>query len=249
MSTAHEADGFVDAGPVRRHLQALRSAGEGYKQLAARTGVGDTTLRSCAGGTSRTVRTSTAAAVLAVPLPAPAPAPQPVPAAQEVPPGYVDGTETRRRVQAMCWQGFTTEAMARALWVRECRLREVAEGAGPVPSDFRDRVVSLYRRWHVANPVSYGVSEQDAASARAHALRSGYAPPGAWETIDDPACVPDVGKVDQGPQRARRVTAQQIRRVLAGGVDKRTAAKQLGLSKSTLDRRLREPVAASARPS
>src|SRR3954469_8394643 len=102
---------YVDAGPVREHIAALRAAGIGVERIARLAGLPVSHIRELAehdrGDSSRTqrVRPSTAARVLGIG----------VHDANRAPHSRVDATGTRRRLQALIAIGWPTELLAAQL--------------------------------------------------------------------------------------------------------------------------------------
>lgn len=102
------------------------------------------------------------------------------------PPGVVDATGCRRRLQAMMTVGRSLRAVAVELGMHEVHVRRIANGTTvAVLRRTAGAVAVLYDRWW----------DQWGGSARATswARRHGYAPPQAWRSntqIDDPAATP-----------------------------------------------------------
>lgn len=232
---------FTDPRPAREHVAALLAAGLTRGNIAQAAGIPLPTLDHLRRGDYRTVRAQISRAILAIDP------------ARARPDRYlVDATGTRRRVQALYWRGFTTAAMNAQTGIEASYLRALARGVPLVTRDTRAVVAALYRRWHDQDPCPHGVDGAAAARARAFARRRGFAPPGAWTDIDDPAEAPDLGERTRRPLAVAE-DVEFIRRT-TGVCDRDVIAARLGVARDTLDRNLerakhlrvrdREPVAA-----
>ncbi|MEU2180264.1 hypothetical protein [Streptomyces thermolilacinus] len=184
---------YVDAEPVRAHIAMLRSFGIGHPRirvLANLSGGHMTSLlygRSGGRPPSRRVRTATADRILAVrpQLEAVAPA------------ALVDGTGTRRRLQALVAVGWPQSELARRLDLHKNTVNDQVNET--VPTAYARTVLAvrdLYEQlWDVV-PETDGVETRWAAEARQLAQGRGWVPPAAWDDdyIDSPAAVPDTGE-------------------------------------------------------
>lgn len=180
---------FVDAEPVRAHVRALGESGIGWMRLAKLAGVPRGSVSKLLYGDpqrnmppSKQVRPMTALALLAI-----------EPTLENLGDRtLVDGTGTRRRLQALVAAGWTQSELARQL--------------GVLPSNFNNTISSdlvrvatvravraLYDQLWRADPVQHGVPQHRADAARRLAAGRGWAPVGAWDDdlIDDPAAFPD----------------------------------------------------------
>lgn len=99
---------YVDAGPIREHLQRLREAGLGIERIIQLSGVGSGTVRQLVYGDRRTgaavrrVRPATAARLLALD-----------PAATPLAGGHLtDSIGTRRRLQSLIAAGWSLPRLA-----------------------------------------------------------------------------------------------------------------------------------------
>src|SRR5918997_111026 len=99
---------YVDAGPVREHIAALRAAGIGVERIAHLAGLSVSHIRELAEHSygdspiTRRVRPDTAARVLGVGMGDPGGAPR----------GRVDAPGPRRRLQALIALGWTAKLLA-----------------------------------------------------------------------------------------------------------------------------------------
>lgn len=179
-------DPFVDAGLVRAHVEALRAAGMGPKTIAAEAGVAYTVvirLLYAVGGSprSRRVRRGNAEALFAC---------QPRPAAG----ARVDGTGTRRRLEALMVLGWSKWALAREIGCRPDRVLQLMRGPR-VTASSAEAVRALFERLSMTPPQ---VTDRWAATSVTrtinYAKARGFVPPLAWdeESIDDPAAGPSL---------------------------------------------------------
>jgi transcriptional regulator with XRE-family HTH domain len=187
---AYGRPAYVAAEPVRAHVRALMAAGLGWKRVAARAEVSSGVMTKLLYGEtargmppSRRIRPDTAARLLAV-------------TADRLADGAViDGTGTRRRLQALVVAGWPQARLAERLGMNPANF-------GPLILGQRDPTVATARRmaalydelWNTApapaNRWELGASNR----ARRHALARGWAPALAWDedTIDDPAALPNL---------------------------------------------------------
>ena len=179
---------FVDAEPVRTHIQALRDSGVGSRKMQELSGVSRTTItalmtgRPCRGtGPSREVYKDTADKLLSVPLPV----------------GYegralganIDATGTIRRLRALVAIGYTQHSICDRLGWSDGNASKLFIGKQTrVTTATARKVAELYE----ALSMTPGMSKR----ARNHANKQGWAPPLAWEddTIDNPQAKPDLGE-------------------------------------------------------
>jgi hypothetical protein len=200
---------YVDAGPVREHIAALRAAGIGVERIAKLAGLSVSHIRQLADdgcGASRTtrrVRPSTATRVLGIGLDQ----------ASRAPSSRVDPTGTRRRLQALIAIGWPVQLLADHLSRRPNSLHRSMTGRSVTARTAQD-VASLYQRlWNARPPRA--TSEQCAAAdaARAHAAAQGWQPPLAWDDIDtDPTPpAPTVGQ-----SHRNNIDEIAVERALAG---------------------------------
>lgn len=184
VAYGRETTNMVDPGPAREHVRALQAAGMGWRTVARAAGVSQGTMSRLLGydpkGLSR-IRRPTAARILAV-----------TPALE--PSALVDGTGTRRRLQALVAAGWPQAHLAARLGWDPANFNVLISGSlyPRVQHDTAQAVRELYDAlWNVAPDCAPGFARR----ARGVAERRGWAPPLAWDddTIDDPAAgAPDV---------------------------------------------------------
>ena len=157
-------------------------------------------------------------------------------------PAYTDATGTRRRLQALIAIGWPIRELAQQMgWTGNPGLllygkrNQVHKHTAALVAEVYDRL------WNVPGP---------SARSRRAARQAGYAPPLAWDVIDDPAAVPNLGAaVDVLPdeEAVRRALAGQTtfsrlqpadrveayRRLVAAGAGPGTICRRLGISSGT----------------
>jgi hypothetical protein len=192
---------FVDAGPVRDHVNFLRASGMGIEAIHELTGVSTRSLSVLVWGgggrpPSRRVRPWTAAKILAV-FPDPA---------RMLPRARIDATGTRRRLQALQAIGWSQQALADEIETTQTVVSRVTRGEQTrVLASTAVHVRDLYDRLWDSPPVPRdGVERGAIERTRRAAAAQGWVPPLAWDddTIDDPNAEPD----GVGPARPGNAT-------------------------------------------
>lgn len=163
---------LVDATVTRQHLDALRAAGLGRREIARRSGVALTVINRLIGIDSsrpaRRVRPVTQARILAVTVDCRAGG------------SLVYATGTTRRLQALVALGWTqTELAARIGWT--------VQNLGPLVHGQRWLVAQSTASLVAALFGELSMIPGPSIRARLLAQRRGWAPPLAWEDIDDVA--------------------------------------------------------------
>jgi hypothetical protein len=173
-----------DASRARAHLLALQGAGLTRQQITDKTGVHAAVLRNLAAGTTRRIRPANAAALLALPAPAQS-------IASRI---RVDGTATRRRLQALAVAGWPLPQIARRANVDGHNLHRVVHGRRTkVAAHTAAAIHAVYGQLWDQDPADHGVPERHVSTVQRLAARNLWAPPLAWDddTINDPAAEPD----------------------------------------------------------
>lgn len=179
---------YVDAEPARKHVRGLVAAGVRPRRVSELAGVSQPTVKRLLDGKpskgvppSQKIRVRTAEALLAVRL-----------EGWLKPGSAVDGTATRRRLQALVAAGWALTAIARrsgishkslAVWIRADSVTVATEVT----------IAALYDAlWDAPAPEVTGRERAAAAKARSRAAVNGWAPPMAWDdsAIGDPAARP-----------------------------------------------------------
>ena len=210
----------VDAEPVRAHIERLRAGGMGIKGISVASGVSTGTLSKIIYGMVRedgtrrppcaTVHERTARRVLAVGI-------------DQVRDGTrVDALGTRRRVQALVACGWSLPLVAEVAGI-DTQVMHRLDDATHVEARTARAVAAAYDElWNVAPPAATRWERGSIARARNVARKRGYAPPLAWDDIDDPACVPDVGETSRG------VDLDEWMHLVRGGDIPEVAAQRIG---------------------
>lgn len=226
---------FTDPTPARDHIAALLAAGLRREDIARAADTTCPTLDHIRRGDYGKIRTEIAHRILAV---------DPT---RTSPDRYLlDATGTRRRLQALYWRGYSTEAILRLTGLASAKnVRDITRGASAhVERETRDAVADAYRRLADTDPAEHGVTSDAVHRARAYALRRGFAPAAAWDddTIDDPAASPDLGAKTKR-RDALAEDAEWIARTTGAGPDQ--IAERLGVTRNYLDK-IHERVKAAA---
>lgn len=184
---------FTDAEPVRQHIRMLSSYGIGWQRVCRLSGVSNGGVSRilygapyAGGAPTKRVRTTTADKILAV-----------KPSFDRLAPmARVDGTGTRRRLQALIANGWPQKRLGIEMGITHHRLIWDHVRQDVVAADTARRVKDLYERLWKADPIAHGVFARFAAEAQARAITNGWVPPGAWDDdyIDSPAASPDLGE-------------------------------------------------------
>ncbi|TYK45190.1 sigma-70 family RNA polymerase sigma factor [Actinomadura decatromicini] len=223
---------YVDAAPVRDHVRRLQEFGVGWMTVARLSGVPRGSMSKLLYGDgprgmapSKRVRPATAAALLAI-----------EPSMDVLADGaMVDGTGTRRRMQALVAIGWPQARLAERLGVDRTNLNKALRGDMPVRCRTARAARALYDELWDEPPPADGHREKIASNrARNYARDRGWVPPLAWDddTIDDPAAVPDVG-AETSRQDALFENCEEL---LRQGFTLRQVAERLGVAESYLQR-------------
>lgn len=184
-------EGLVDAGPAREHIAMLREAKLGLKRIAALAGVSASSLGKLVYGTathgpSERVTGETARKVLAVPVPTV------VDLGKSV---TVDGTGTRRRLEALIALGWSVKRLCDEHDLDRQALDRALVGA-PVQAVTARRVRVMFEAVGDRRPSENDRTErQSAARSRNRAAKRGWVVPAEWDDagLDDPHAAPPTG--------------------------------------------------------
>lgn len=221
---------FVDAEPVRQHLQNLQACKIGLRRIAQEVGTDRKRLQLILTGRpeqgigpQKRVRPQLAAAVLAI-----QPSLDLLGAAT-----VIDATGTHRRLQALVAAGWPQHHLAAALGWTDTNFSALLQQKRVTVRTAR-AVRELYDQMWRLDPREHGVDTKAYSRARNHAAHCDWAPVGAWDddTIDDPAAQPDTGTcVPRGvalvEDATELITKQEYTR--------EQAAARLGVTKKALD--------------
>lgn len=181
----------VPTTTVRDHLAPFIDAGWSPLVIAAAAGVSPTTVISIGKLRRPTVKAGTAATLLGLDwanLVAHQDAAKKVPA-----------LGSRRRIEALVWQGWTLDQIATHADVNPATIDRVIHGwqartAGTTAA----AIDAAYRTlWNVEPPAADWKAARSITMARRRARLHGYQPALAWDSIDDPTETPNVGKPDR----------------------------------------------------
>lgn len=178
---------YADANPVRQHIAMLRKAGASMPGITEAAGVPRATIARILYGTlgqrsEAKLRTESAQAILGI-------------RAEDcpIPDGArVDGTGTRRRIQALVAVGWGFTALGPQLDIHPRPLGDLAH-AQVVTAGTARKVKAGYKRLSTRTPEQAAVRAQARTLARTVATRNSWAPPAAWDdnAIDAPDAHPD----------------------------------------------------------
>lgn len=223
---------YVDAGPVRAHIRKLRAAGLGWKRVADRAGIPESTVWKLLYGDpkrgqtpSKRVRRRTARAILAVTCDLDA-----LGATVHVP-----ATGTVRRLRALVAIGWSQSKLAVMLGRLPANLgktmsaTEVAAGTARSVRDLYDRL------WDRPPPETTHSERQSASRARNLARRNGWVPPMAYDddALDDPEATPQLGE-PENRRGGRRVDLAEVDHLVAFGCPPEEIAARMGVSVSAI---------------
>ncbi|OQO89903.1 hypothetical protein B1813_18860 [Saccharomonospora piscinae] len=221
---------LVDAEPVRQHIRALQAAGMGPRRIAALAGLHPNVLRKILYGDPRRgqaptkrVRPHNARRILAVR------ASLDVLGASVL----VDGTGTRRRLQALIALGWSQARLAEQVGMLPTNFGRTLR-CERVRADTARTVRALYERmWDQAPPESTWHEKSAAQRARAYARRRGWGPPMAWDddALDDPAATPHT---DAGERVSVRQRVAEEYPHLSGFMSDEQIAAKFGIKVATL---------------
>lgn len=180
---------FVPAEPVRQHVRALGEFGIGWMRAARLASVPRGSVSKLLYGDpqrglapSKRVRPDTALKLLTV-----EPTLENLGARMRI-----DGTGTRRRLQALVAAGWSQSELARRLGTDPANFTKTIT-SDLVAAGTARAVIALYDQLWRADPVEHGVPQRWADTARRLAVAKQWAPIGAWDDdqLDNPDAFPD----------------------------------------------------------
>lgn len=225
-----EAD-FVDAAPVREHINALRQSGLGLRRIAALSGVSRSTLSELYAerpgrNTKQRVRSSIARKLLAVDsgqdsLAAAAP---------------VDATGTHRRIQALVALGYSYTRLGAGLGLSGGNVAAMLQRQS-VQARTARKVSDLYESYW-----DRPIAGAEGSRSRNLAQRKGWLPPMAWddETIDDPDFEPAAAEPPQGSkvEAKRRAFLEEIEHLAGFSLPLGEVSRHLGITADAVEKQL-----------
>lgn len=224
---------YMDAEPVREHVEQLRSVGMGLKTIAARADVSNSTLGNLiygrngrTTGPSRQVRRHVAARVLAV---------KPDDLAKGA---CIDSTGTVRRIKALSATGWSLSELGRRLDITPSNMLAILDRPRVRASTARATRRLYDELWDT--PPAQETWSQRIAYSRAHnyARKHGWLPPTAYDdyAMDDPDYQPDETAVQR---EASGVAIEDVEFVITTtGGTLTTVAERLGIKRDSLEARL-----------
>ena len=217
---------FIAGDIVRAHLRELMTAGMGWKRVAEVAGVSSSTVYPILYGKHaddplhpehrpprKQVRREVARALLDVRL-------------DLAPGGLVDGTGTRRRLQALIAIGWPQSHLAQKLAMTPANLGSVIHGDANVRKSTAAAVQALYdTHWRRGPQTPDARGRRSVAGSKHLAALKGWALPMAWDDdeIDDPAARPR--GLDTDTVRAARIS--EVERRLAAGASRAEVCRRL----------------------
>jgi hypothetical protein len=179
---------FTDAAPVREHVLAIKATGMGLAGIAKHTNVKRGTLEHLLYGKDHyppavKIRTESAQALLAY-----------WPALDDYEDHTtIDGTGTRRRMQALAAAGWTAHAVHQRVGGAHKQTFERLHTCRKVTARLACAVRDFYNEYSSTKPEDHGVEPWIAERTRSTAAKRDWAPAIAWDddTIEDPAAHPD----------------------------------------------------------
>lgn len=213
----------ADAEPVRIHVLALDEAGMTRLAIARAAGTTHSVLSRLVGTPQtrrvKTIRAVTAEAILAVR------------------PGMgtdllVRGVGTQRRLRGLACQGWPNRIIAEHSGLAHHTVWRFMHSDANlrVTASAESQVMAAARQLHGVDPAVKGVDSKRVAAARKRALDADWVPLAAWDDIDDPDAVPDLGEpIDQG-----LALLEDSDWLIAQGYTIERAAERMGLPASTL---------------
>lgn len=154
-------------------------------------------------------------------------------------PRHVDGTGTRRRLQALAALGWSRNELAHMLDVSGPSINARLRKTGPVHRDTATKVRALYDQlWDITPPPMTGKAKGIRNRIRSQAAERGWVVPMAWDdgTIDDPAATPFVAEpIDITRPGQGRVNADSLHDcAIEWGMTIDQAATRLGVARDSI---------------
>ena len=155
-------------------------------------------------------------------------------------PFTVDGTGTRRRLQALHRVGWSSQEIGDRLGVTRIAVNNLMRREGPVRRSTAERIAALYDQvWDQVPPVRTGKAAGVRPRDMARAAALGWALPMQWddETIDDPAATPWTDAAPRGAHVPGHgvVNADSLTDCAEWGLTVQEAAHRLGVTKDAIE--------------
>lgn len=179
---------FTDAEPARRHVLAIQATGMGLAGIAKHTGVNRGSLDHLLYGShpsppAAQIRAENAQALLAY-----------WPSLDDYEDrAIIDGTGTRRRMQALAAAGWPAKAIHQHTQIGNFQTIEKLRTRTKVTSRLARAIRDFYDEVSAKTAEDYGVEPWIAGRTRTYATKHQWAGAEAWDpdTIDDPDAHPD----------------------------------------------------------
>lgn len=225
----------VDAKPIRAHLRRLQAAGVSTYRIALIAGVDDWTVRAFMPSTSgRRARKNTTSPAIAAKILAVTP--------EQATSTHIDGTGTRRRIQALAANGWPLRRLGEHLGLHDTYIVDLVSGrqlGRPVFAVTAEKVAHAYDQLKDAKPTRHGIEARVVKRIRGLAATKRWPTTAYWDQhpgdIDDPHFTPEYKKL-----RAEILAEEAHWLMTAGRLNREQAADRLGVSLFTVDRALRE---------
>jgi hypothetical protein len=206
---------LVPADQARAHINRMLELGWSANALEQMAGgrVTSTTLMNLAYSVHPTIERTTQAAVLSIPITL-----APTPHVDDR--ALIPAQGAERRVRALMRIGWTHDAMR-----AECRIETAHLARGTYPT-------TVVRKWRAIDDMYQRLCMRRGPSmvAADRACRAGFAPPLAWNDIDDP------GEEPNGWRRGVLDRAVELRDLDAQRVGITEACRRLGASREAIER-------------
>ena len=213
--------GLVDAAPITALFQRLHEESWSDADIAAACGGHVSRIRELRHGRQSHVRVATFNRIMGTRFD------------RRQPGSRVPNVGTRRRLQALARMGWTIRMVAAECGLPESTLGYAATSNTTVWQSTHDAVAAVYDRISgTVGPSQLG---------RTRAANAGWAPPLAWDDIDDPDEVPEL-RTDDGP---RVLPVEDVAELVAQGLDQYQIGERLGWHHDTVRKAMRRMERAS----
>lgn len=223
-SRAHKSGGAirVDAGKARRHLTAMS---EFYTKSAmgSLAAMNSSAIYRIQSGLQPQVTREVEARILAI---------KP---GEDVGGQWVPAIYAARRIQALTALGYSVHWQAVQLGYQKQNMIGLIRGEKPfITSTVDQRIREHYERHSMTPPSAASRFERASITkAKNMAATHGWVPPLAWNNIDDPNEVPDVGATLQRGD-SRRALVENFDWLVSQGESPEGAASRLGIQVATI---------------